>query len=142
MRYALISLLLMLSACGAERGGAPRARFGQDVCARCGMIVSEPRFAAGYVDEKGENVLFDDAGEALDVLREVPALKDRLYVNDLEEPGWLPAPAAYYVRAEGFATPMGSGVAAFRTRERAAAFARARQAPAPVDLEAALKLFQ
>ncbi len=143
MRYALFSILFLMAACAPKpAGGPPQARFGQDVCARCGMIVSEPRFAAGYIDEKGESVIFDDVGEALAAVRQTPALKDRLYVNDMEEPGWLSAADAFFVHAPGLTTPMGSGIAVFRTRDRAASFAQARQASEPKNLATTLEQFK
>lgn len=135
-------LLLLLAACAPKpAGGPPRARFGQDACARCGMIVSEPRFAAGLVDGDGESVLFDDVGEAILALRPEPSLADKLYVNDMEGTGWVPAREALFLKAPGLATPMGTGVAAFRVPERAAAFAAGRGLGKPVDYAAALELF-
>jgi copper chaperone NosL len=132
-------LLALLAACAPARTeGPPAARFGSDTCARCGMIVSEPRFAAGFRSDDGASVLFDDAGEALRALRGAPELAGRLYVNDLEEAGWVPAGEALFVRAAGFATPMGTGVVAFRDSGKAATFAARQGAERPLDYAAAL----
>lgn len=139
MRYTPFLLCCLLAACSPTgTGGPPRVRFGEDVCVRCGMIVSEQRFAAGYVDSKGKNIVYDDVGEALDAVNQSPELKSRLYVNDLEDPGWFPAAEAYFVHAPRLATPMGSGIAVFRTQARAASFSKSHGVQGPVDLTAAL----
>ncbi len=102
----------------------PSLRAGRDTCARCGMIVSDARFAAGYVDAGGRSVLFDDAGEALDVVAASPDLAGRLWVQDTAGGGWQRGTAARFLSLPGYATPMGSGLVAFATGPGAEAFAR------------------
>ena len=63
-----LSLLLMvlLTACSAEESSGPQPpeiAYGFDTCASCGMLLSEPRFAAATLLENGETRKFDDVGE-------------------------------------------------------------------------------
>ncbi|MBI3565790.1 MAG: nitrous oxide reductase accessory protein NosL [Elusimicrobia bacterium] len=129
MRAALLALAAA-SALGACRrdapGDPPRYAAGRSSCARCGMAVSEARFAAGWVGADGESVLFDDAGEFLASAAAEPGRLAVSWVGDFETGEWTRAGAASFVRVPGLATPMGTGVVAFAARDRAAAFARAR----------------
>lgn len=126
MKRALAVFLMLAAACRGDRpGDAPRLS-GYDACARCGMAVSEARFAAGWVDEKGESVLFDDAGELLTILAAEPSRAADAWVGDLESGRWIRVAEAVFVRAPGLATPMGTGVAAFASSAAADAFLRAR----------------
>ena len=62
---AVGGLLVLLTACGQDApAGPPTVRYGQDPCAGCGMIISDDRFAAAWVDPAGEAAprLFDDGG--------------------------------------------------------------------------------
>lgn len=111
---AVLALLAGLSSCARQKpGDVPLMRLGVDACARCGMIVSDERFAAGYVDEDGRSVVYDDIGEFLEAVAARPALKARSFVRHAVDGRWLPAGAAVYIRIEGLPTPMGSGYAAF-----------------------------
>lgn len=116
-------LVIFLAACTRPAGGPPQVRFGQDVCARCGMIISEPRFASGYRKPDGETVAYDDLGEFWKALQADPSLGKIAYVSDFNQQGWLPAQDCVYVLTPGFATPMGSGMVAFREPKAAQAFA-------------------
>ena len=131
-----------MSGCGEQRsGGVPKIEIGKDACSRCGMIISEARYASGYINSEGESVLFDDLGEFLEALRHDHRLMGRAYVNDLEKMEWTKADQATYVRVPSLATPMGSGIAAFDSRARAEIFAKAR-AEKTTDLQGALQSFQ
>src|SRR5581483_4681889 len=69
VRTVWLSLLLAFAGCSRQHpGDAPHLRAGSDACARCGMVVSDERFAAGYVSDRGESVIFDDLGELLAAL--------------------------------------------------------------------------
>ena len=122
-----ILLAAALLGCGRPRpGDAPTVRLGSDPCARCGMIVSEERFAAGYVGDDGGSVVYDDLGEMLAALDERPELRGRAWVRDMKDGGWLRLKDAHAVRVPGLATPMGSGWIAFARQADAEAFARER----------------
>jgi copper chaperone NosL len=108
-----------LAACGpaADPLAPPDIRYGEDVCAECGMIISEPRYAAGLVAEVGgrtEARAFDDIGDLFDHAARHPELSIlRWYVHDHDSLAWLDAREATFVRSDTIASPMGHGLAAF-----------------------------
>ncbi len=121
-------VLLTLSAAGCGRSSAPPAppevRWGEDVCARCTMIVSEERHAAAaaVATERGYELRAYDDISCLLGEPDLAGFAAR-WVHDLEEVRWIGADTARYVASRELRTPMGSGVAAFASAERAAAFA-------------------
>jgi len=123
---ALATLFLLASCRSSTPGDIPQIVFGRDACARCGMLVSEKRFASGYVDAAGKSVIFDDVGELLAAATEDPTLSKAAFVTDVEDGEWTRAEAAFYARVPALATPMGTGVAAFKDRARAEIFTKKR----------------
>jgi copper chaperone NosL len=121
-----VAVALAISACARSSGGPPEIHYGRDACARCGMIVSEERFASGYVAPGGETVAFDDLGEFLALVSMDSALAAKSYVHDAQDGRWLRATQAVFVKLPGLATPMGSGYAAFSSEAGAREFARRR----------------
>lgn len=118
-------LLLVCTACGPA-DDPPPISYGRDVCVRCGMIVSDPRFAAAYRLDDGSEWMFDDLGELVAHLIEHDRLGGaRAWVNDRDTGEPVPAIDAYFVHVPGDATPMGWGVSAFGNRAAAEAFAAA-----------------
>lgn len=122
----LVALMLLVACAGPRPGQPPEVVFGRHECARCGMIVSDERSAAGYVGDDGEPVAFDDLGEMLARLDEEPGLRARAWARDFNGGGWLRLGDAAVVHVPGLATPMGTGWAAFKTRGEAEAFVGAR----------------
>lgn len=102
----------------------PEIRYGEDVCAQCNMIISEPRFAAGLVvavDGEPTALAFDDVGELVAYEAEHPDQEVlRRYVHDFETESWLAAEEATFVRSVDIRSPMGHGLAAFTAAGRAA----------------------
>ncbi len=132
MAVALLAVLPALAiGCGAPPSGAPEVSWGVDECSRCRMIVTEPRFAAVARGPAGEEARFDDQG-CLDGFLEERAEAGRwqAWLHDFETEAWLPAAAAWRVRAPELATPMGSGLVAFGDQGRALEFAAGREAAA------------
>lgn len=131
-RRAFCVWLLALSAsgvsgCQASREHPPQIRYGRDVCAQCGMIISEARFAAAYITEQGEWRFFDDIGDMLafsKTHREDVAL---FWVHDYESKDWLKADGAFFVKSAQLHTPMGHGIIALSRRERAEQWASQSQ---------------
>ncbi|MBI4308341.1 MAG: nitrous oxide reductase accessory protein NosL [Chloroflexi bacterium] len=121
----LAALVLVVGACGAPPGVArpPEVRYGRSVCDRCGMIISDERFACGYVLKSGETRIFDDIGEMVEELRERRPIDAAVFVHDYETKGWIRAEGASFVYSVDVRSPMGGGLAAFTSRERAQALA-------------------
>lgn len=136
MRRAWALAALLLASCRTPiPGDPPKIVFGRDACARCGMMISESRFASGYVDASGQSVVFDDVGELLAAAKD-PSFSKAAFVHDFEGDAWVRAEAAFYVHVPALATPMGSGVVAFKDRSRAEAFAGPRGGGPVLDWKA------
>lgn len=103
----------------AESAGPPAIRYGHDRCEACGMIISDPRYAAaarqGATAYRYDDIgcLVGHSGQAL-VGREATG-----YVHDADSHEWLDAGAAVFVRSPAIRTPMGFGLAAYPTPEAA-----------------------
>lgn len=91
------------------------------------MIVSEERFAGGFVDDSGETVAYDDLGELLAAAEARPELRARAWVRDFRSGEWLRLADAKLVLVESLATPMGTGWVAFARAADAESFARSRR---------------
>lgn len=119
----IVILGLLVSACGAGAEGPPDLVVGRDVCDRCGMIISEPRFASGYwVGE--EDWLFDDIGGMMvfaSMSGDIESMS--AWVHDYDSEEWMKAEDASYVMEPSIQTPMAFGIAAFDDEERATEFA-------------------
>lgn len=129
----LTLLIFYLSACGGgqiDPNSPPEIVYGEDVCSRCGMIISDTRFAAALVVEKGSNdyehLLFDDPGEMFAfAAEEGEATKiARWYVHDYNSREWLDGTSAWFVLSAGVQSPMGFGVAACADEAQANALAQ------------------
>ena len=130
--FLLISgglLLAPLAACSDKTRlpeGVVEIKWDRDTCARCNMIISDPRFAAqlrgGPSSEKQTSFKFDDIGCLVFWLRDkaaqYPWMADaatRLWAADSANPRevvWLDARQAHYV--VGGHSPMGYNFAAVR----------------------------
>jgi copper chaperone NosL len=119
-------LALALSACapGSAEPQPPDVVYGQDVCDLCGMIISEPRYAAAMLLDNGESRKFDDIGNMLWYHDQHPELGVRAwFVHDYEAEEWIRGEPAFYVQSPAIKSPMGHGIAAFKDRVTAEALA-------------------
>lgn len=105
----------LLAACKPQIDGPEKIRWGRETCEICGMIISDPAFAAeirGGADRK--LVKFDDIGDAVHWLKmqdwaEAPDIE--FWVRDVETgTRWLDARGARYVT--GLVSPMDFGFGA------------------------------
>jgi copper chaperone NosL len=114
--FVLLALFVPLLAGGCD--GGPRAiQVGAEECAHCRMLVSENRFAAQLVTDRGRSYVFDSIecmAEFLDEAVEVPEDRVRsLWVTDFSEPGqWLDVGEAHFLRSEELRSPMGLNLSA------------------------------
>ncbi|MFN3975131.1 MAG: nitrous oxide reductase accessory protein NosL [Dehalococcoidia bacterium] len=131
LALGLVAAAPGLASCGRKSAGAPKPppiRYGRSVCAYCGMIINEARYAAGAVLEGGSSRLFDDIGDMFLYFRAHPEERPlALFVHDYATEQWIRAETAYYVVSPQILSPMGHGIAAFAQRPQAEAFAQEKQ---------------
>ena len=119
----LVLGLSSLAGCTAEDAELrpPVMHYGEDACDICSMIISEDRFSSAITVRRGSRVshlLFDDVGEMLAAPR--PAADEmRWWSHDAGTRQWIDAETAVFLFSEKLMTPMGTGVAAYATKEAA-----------------------
>jgi copper chaperone NosL len=128
MTILLVAVIisLLLAACSnsaVAQPAPPEIYYGEDVCEFCGMIISEERFAAGYISQDGQQHIFDDIGDMVQSHLENKGEITAAFVHDHKDHTWIKAETAHYVLSDNLPTPMLSGLAAFSTAEKATAFA-------------------
>ncbi|HRQ39805.1 MAG TPA: nitrous oxide reductase accessory protein NosL [Chloroflexota bacterium] len=108
---------LALTACtGANLDAPPEIAYGRDVCVQCGMIISEPRFAASYTTKTGDVRLFESIEDMAMYHIEHQEDVHLFWVHDYETEEWVKGDEAVYVLSETIVTPMGAGVVAAANR--------------------------
>jgi copper chaperone NosL len=109
---------LFLAACAA----APEAvHWGVEECAQCQMVISDDRYAAQVVDQRGKTYKFD-AIECMTAFLN----GDRLAAGDIHSvwvadgrDAWVRAEDAHFVHSENIRSPMGGGLTAHGTADAA-----------------------
>lgn len=129
---SILVVLMVACARGETTATPPTIRYGEDLCAECNMIISDPRYAAGYAHEvstgRYENVVFDDIGDLLSYTTKHP--EDHVvawYAHDYTNEEWIDATTAYYVVSDAILSPMGHGITAHTTKAAAEAMAQSKQ---------------
>lgn len=124
---ALIAATLWVSGCARESPDTPpTVHLGEDMCAECGMIISDERFASATVVEsersQPDTRLFDDFNCMInhEVMNPGPPILRR-WVRDHASREWVAAEDAVYLCSADLHTPMASNVAAFAGRAGAEA---------------------
>ena len=117
-----LAFMALISACEAQ---TKPIKFGKDACSHCRMIISDPRFGAELVTTKGKVFMFDDLNcywnfrnaqkmQETDIAHSVVVL--------FNQPGtFRNAGEACFLGSREIRSPMGSGVAAFDSKEACAA---------------------
>jgi copper chaperone NosL len=102
-----------------DSDGPPAIRLGRDRCDACGMIISDLTYAAAA--REGPAVYrYDDIGCLIrGAGRALAARRASAYVWDAAAHAWIDASSATFVRSPAIRSPMGYGVAAYRTPEAA-----------------------
>ncbi len=129
--FALFAVIFLSACAPSSEIKPPDIAYGRDVCAACGMIISEARFAAATLMADGKMLQFDDVGDMVIHHAQQPQLQVRAYfVHDYNSKAWIRGETAFYVIGkEKVRTPMGHGVAAFEAREAAETLAKSVGAP-------------
>lgn len=110
---------------GGTHTGPEAIAWGQDTCAHCRMLISEPGYAGELRDRHGVLFKYDDVGCLVGAIATAHAEVPEAWVEDHEGGGLVPLLTAHLVRAPGAQTPMGHGVVAFASEAAARAFAAA-----------------
>lgn len=120
-RAAIVGLVMLAaSACGVKADGPPHIEVDRTPCAHCGMLISEPVFAAAYRAPGAEARVFDDIGCLLaSVSRETAPAGVRFWFHDAASLEWIDGTDAAFVKSERLRTPMGGGLLAYRGRPAA-----------------------
>ncbi|MCL4506193.1 MAG: nitrous oxide reductase accessory protein NosL [Chloroflexi bacterium] len=143
MKWFFLLFSLLLAACGS--GGQikpPDIAYGRDLCARCGMVIDDPRYAAALLLENNQSLKFDDVGEMFKWHAEHMDQAIRAwFVHDYQSQGWLRAETSFYVVSKGIKSPMGAGVIAFGERATADTFARNQSPSLGVGSDTGVKVY-
>ena len=132
-KMAAIGFVMTLAAsvaCGVREDGPPVIEVDRSACAHCGMLISEPRFAAAYRTAPGtrheapgttrDTQLFDDIGCLLNALpREADRSNIRFWFHDMTTAEWIDGSRAVFVQSARLRTPMAGGVVAYSDRAAA-----------------------
>ena len=122
-----------LAGCSKQAGGTEEIHYGRETCAKCGMMISDPHFAAeirGGPDRA--LVKFDDAGCAVNWLEAQSWRAEtttEFWVMDAGSgKDWLKAKEAWYM--PGAMTPMNYGYGAYPQKQEGSVGFAAMQAAA------------
>lgn len=108
------SFFILLASCGSKQ---EPINYGHDECEFCRMQISDNRYGAELVTDKGKVYKFD----SIECLIEFAMVKNligdsnqNLIVTDFAQPvTFIDAKSAYYVHNDNFRSPMGLNVSAF-----------------------------
>ena len=120
IKHAALGLAMLLAtSCGVTADGPPVIVVDRTECSHCGMLISEPLFAAGYQAGNGEKRVFDDIGCLRNAVRAEHG-PVRVWVHDAVKAEWIDGAEATFVSSPAIRTPMGGGVLAYRDPQDAA----------------------
>lgn len=119
--HTAVVLLVLAAAFVSGCSQKPQeVRYGEDQCAHCKMVITDPRFASEIVTSKGKAIKFD-AIECMAsyIKNNQDELADaKLWVSDFAKEGsWVDARKAYYVQSQEIQSPMGKSLLAFKTTD-------------------------
>jgi copper chaperone NosL len=88
------------------------------------MTISDRRFAAELITEKGKVLKFDDISCMLEHMNENSKMKYKgIYISDFISPNTLTdIQTVSLIKGDNIASPMGGNIAAFSSKDSAAAF--------------------
>lgn len=117
-KLALLIILVLTISCSDQSDKGPVIiYYGEDICERCKMIISEKDFAAQYKMINGKAVKFDDLGCMIQYIhKNEKAPVPETYVVDYSSKQWIEGQRAYYVWTQNIHTPMGYGLLTFKER--------------------------
>jgi copper chaperone NosL len=125
LHLAILTAALVAASCSAKPAGPPEIVVDRTPCSHCGMLISEPVYAAAYRAQGAEARVFDDIGCWRAAARsEAGPLTS--WFHDAEDGAWIDGSAAVFVASPEIRTPMAGGLIAYRDRTAAESAARTR----------------
>jgi len=121
MKTPLVFILLLLS-CSGDKGAEPvDIHYGQDICERCKMIISEEKFSAQLILNNGNIYKFDDIGGMIHYINEKNLSPEisKIYVKDYNTGKWLSSEEALFIFTNKIKTPMNYGIIALSVKQSA-----------------------
>jgi hypothetical protein len=119
-RLVIITLALLLGACGARLAGPPEIVVDRTACSHCGMLVSELTHAAAYQAEGQAARVFDDIGCMVKAMQSETTTPHAVWVQDANGAGWIDSDTAVFVASPEIRTPMHGGILAYADSQMAA----------------------
>jgi copper chaperone NosL len=118
MVLVLLALTLFTS---CERAGPEPIRYGQDVGAYCGMIITDKRYGTEIVSNKGKVYKFDSLECLAGFLLEGEVAREdirAIWVTDFANPGTLVlAKESFFLQSPTLRSPMAAGLTAFAGKD-------------------------
>jgi len=121
---AVIINIVIFNGCQSELNinEPPEIYYGEDICMECSMIISDPHFAAAYINNKNEIKKFDDIGDMFIYYFENHDIVMKFWVHDYGTEKWINANEAHFLIGYNIITPMGHGIIAFQDYDDALSF--------------------
>tara|TARA_B100000959_G_C14985767_1_gene625511 strand:+ start:920 stop:1450 length:531 start_codon:yes stop_codon:yes gene_type:complete len=121
---AVVITIVIFHGCQSELNihEAPEIYYGEDTCMECSMIISDPHFAAAYINNKNEIKKFDDIGGMFISYFKNSDTVIKFWVHDYQTGTWINANEAHFLINNNIITPMGHGVIAFYNYDEALLF--------------------
>ena len=137
---AVVAAAAIGAACGVKADGPPHFEVDRTPCAHCGMLISEPVYAAAYRAARSESRVFDDIGCLLKAAAQEPRADAlRFWFHDAATAVWIDGTDAVFVSSRELRTPMGGGLVAFRDLAAAREAATRQQGSVVPSLEELLR---
>lgn len=114
-------LFLLFIGCGdsdSDKLGLKSVKLNRDICTRCTMIISDPRYVSQVV-MKNETKVFDDIGCAVHWVKDKKIKNFKIYVKDSDSNRYINAKDAYYSSGN---SPMGYNFLAHKVRVKGAIY--------------------
>ena len=116
MAVPVMLSLFLLNAC--NHGPKP-LQMGKDLCEHCKMTLTDSRFGAEIITQKGKVFIFDDVvclkAYKQNNFKDPGDIKEIVFVNFLNKDQFLSVDKAFFLKSEALKSPMGSNIAAFET---------------------------
>ncbi len=101
-------MFAFLLACTRDPSAPPTVNYDLDACTDCGMLVSDPAYAAALVTKDGKTLVFDDPGCLFHyMVTQAPAVS-AMWFHDAADDRWLREDAVAFDPTGH--SPMGSGL--------------------------------